>query len=120
VTRSLIVKATAGADDPERCAQAFTVAAVAAVSGTPTSLWLTGEAAWLAVPDRAEAFVLPHSTPLPELIADILDLGSLTVCSQCAARRNLVEKDLLPGTTISGAASFVAAITQPQAQAVVY
>jgi predicted peroxiredoxin len=44
LTRRLVVKATAGADAPERCAQAFTVAAVAAASGPEVSLWLTGEA----------------------------------------------------------------------------
>ncbi|HEX6935323.1 MAG TPA: sulfur reduction protein DsrE, partial [Actinomycetes bacterium] len=30
MARSLVVKATAGTDAPERCSQAFTVAAVAA------------------------------------------------------------------------------------------
>ena len=120
MTRSLIVKATAGSDDPERCAQAFTVAAAAAVSGVEISLWLTGEASWLALPDRAAEFQLPHSAPLPELIAAVLAAGSVTVCQQCAARRNLTEQDLLPGITISGATTFVHAVTQPEVQALVY
>ena len=47
--RSLVVKTTAGADAPERCAQAFTVAATAVAAGVDVSLWLTGEAAWFAV-----------------------------------------------------------------------
>lgn len=120
MTRSLVVKATAGLDDPERCAQAFTVAAAAAVSGVTTSLWLTGEASWLAVPGRADEFQLPHSAPLPDLIAEILAQGSIVVCQQCAARRGLVERDLLPGIGISGATAFVAAVTQPDVQALVY
>ena len=44
--RSLVIKVTAGKDDPERCNQAFTVAAAAVASGVPVSLWLTGESAW--------------------------------------------------------------------------
>ena len=50
---SLVVKVTAGADAPERCSQAFTVAATAVAAGVPTSLWLTGESAWFALPGRA-------------------------------------------------------------------
>ena len=52
--RTLVVKCTFGTADPERCAQAFTVAATAVAAGAEVSLWLTGEAAWLALPGRAE------------------------------------------------------------------
>ena len=52
--RTLVVKVTAGADAPERCAQAFTVAATAVAAGVAVSLWLTGESAWFALPGRAE------------------------------------------------------------------
>ena len=44
--RALVVKVTAGSDAPERCAQAFTVAATAVAAGASVSLWLTGEASW--------------------------------------------------------------------------
>ena len=47
-------RCTAGADDPERCNQGFTVAAAAVAAGADVSLWLTGEAAWFGVPGRAE------------------------------------------------------------------
>ena len=40
--RSLVIKVTAGLDGPERCNQAFTVAATALAAGVPVSLWLTG------------------------------------------------------------------------------
>jgi predicted peroxiredoxin len=116
----LLVKATAGEDAPERCAQAFTVSAVAAASGVPVSLWLTGEAAWLAVPGRAEAFVLPHSAPLAELRDDVLAGGRLTLCTQCAARRGLAEDDVLPGVRLAGAAVFVAEALEEGTQALVY
>jgi len=115
-----VVKTTAGADAPERCAQAFSVAATAAASGVPVSLWLTGEAAWLAVPGRAESFVLAESPPLADLLAAVLADGSVTLCAQCAARRCIGPDDTLPGIRIAGAATFVAEVMADGAQALVY
>jgi predicted peroxiredoxin len=118
--RSLVVKATAGKDDPERCNQAFTVAATAAASGVPVSLWLTGDASWFALPGRAEDFALPYAAPLADLLAGILAAGSVTVCTQCAARRDITQDDLIAGIRIAGAATFVAEVMTPGAQALVY
>ena len=117
---SLVVKVTAGADAPERCSQAFTVAATAVASGVPTSLWLTGESAWFALPDRAAEFSLPHSAPLPDLLAAVLAGGSVTVCTQCAARRDITAADVLAGVRIAGAAAFVEECLADGAQALVY
>ena len=118
--RSLVVKVTAGADEAERCSQGITVAATAAASGVPVSLWLTGEAVWLAVPGRAETFELPHAAPMPDLIASVLALGTLTVCTQCAQRRNLRLDDLIDGVRIAGSATFVEEAMADGAQALVY
>ncbi|MCW2622113.1 MAG: hypothetical protein JWL64_1715 [Frankiales bacterium] len=117
---TLVVKVTAGADAPERCAQAFTVSSVAALSGVSVSLWLTGEAAWFALPGRAEDFVLAHSAPLHELRDDVLREGSLTLCTQCAARRGIGPADVLSGVRIAGAAVFVSEALADDAQALVY
>lgn len=118
--RSLVVKCTVGAESAERCAQAFTVAATAASTGTATSLWLTGEASWFGLPGRAEEFVLPHSAPLAELRDLVLTLGTLTVCTQCAQRRGIEPGQLIPGARIAGSASFVAEILSRDTQALVY
>jgi predicted peroxiredoxin len=118
--RSLVIKVTAGQDDPERCNQAFTVAAAAVASGVPVSLWLTGESAWLGLPGRAGDFSLPHAAPLADLLAGVLAAGSVTVCTQCAARRNIEAGDLISGIRIAGAATFVAEIMTEGAQALVY
>ncbi len=118
--RDLVVKVTVGAEEPERCSQAFTVAATALSAGVAVSLWLTGEASWLAVPGRAEAFVLEGSAPLAQLRDAVLAGGTLTVCTQCAGRRGLTADDLLPGVRIAGAAAFVAEATTDTAQALVY
>lgn len=118
--RSLVVKATAGLDAPERCSQAFTVAAVAAASGVAVSLWLTGESAWFALPGRAADFELPESAPLPDLLDAILAAGSVTVCTQCAARRAIGPDDVIAGVRIAGAQVFVQESMAPGAQALVY
>ena len=118
--RTLIVKVTVGSDAPERCAQGFTVASVAAASGVAVSLWLTGEAAWFAVPGRATEFTLPHSAPLADLLDAVLTAGTVTLCSQCAARRDIGEGDVLPGIRLAGAAVFVAEVLAGDAQALVY
>src|SRR3954463_2811911 len=120
MARLLVVKATAGADSPERCSQAFTVAATAAASGVAVSLWLTGESAWFALPGRAAEFELPHAAPLPDLLDAVLAGGTGTLCPQCAARRGITGADVLPGVRIAGAAVFVEEALAPGAQALVY
>jgi predicted peroxiredoxin len=120
MSRSLVVKATAGLDSPERCSQAFTVAAVAAASGVPVSLWLTGESAWFALPGRAAEFALPEAAPLADLLDTVLETGSVTLCSQCAARRSIAAGDVLPGVRIAGAQLFVQEALAEDAQALVY
>jgi predicted peroxiredoxin len=120
MARLLVVKATAGADAPERCSQAFTVASTAAASGVDVSFWLTGESAWFALPGRAAAFELPHAAPLPDLLGLLVDTGRVTLCTQCAARRGITADDVLPGIRIAGAAVFVEEILTDGAQALVY
>ena len=120
VARSLVIKVTAGKDEPERCNQAFTVAAAAVASGVDVSLWLTGESAWFALPGRASVFSLPHAAPLADLLASVLALGTVTVCTQCAARRDITATDVIDGVRIAGAATFVAEIMADDAQALVY
>lgn len=117
---SLVIKCTSGAEAPERCSQAFTVAATALAAGASVSLWLTGESVWFAAPGRAEEFDLPHSAPLADLRDALLDGGTLTVCTQCAARRALTQEQLLPGVRIAGSASFVDEVLRDGTQALVY
>ncbi|WP_435610545.1 DsrE family protein [Streptomyces sp. C10-9-1] len=118
--KKLVIKVTAGADAPERCSQAFTVAAVAVASGVEVSLWLTGESSWFTLPGRAAEFELPHAAPLPELLDAVLAGGAVTLCTQCAARRGITEEDVLEGVRIAGAQVFVSEAVQDGAQALVY
>ena len=84
------------------------------------SLWLTGEAAWFALPGRAQTFVLEHSPPLGDLLDAVLAGGTVTLCTQCAARRDIDPDDVLPGVRVAGAAMFTEEVLADGAQALVY
>jgi len=118
MSSSLVVKVTCGEDDAERANQGVTVAATAVAAGAEVSLWLTGEGVWFGVPGRG--FTLPHGAPLDELVAAVLAAGTVTVCTQCAARRGLTQDDLLDGVRLGGAAAFVEEALRDGTQALVY
>ena len=118
--RALLIKITCGADAAERANQAWTVAAMGVAAGASVSVWLTGDAVWFAVPGRQPDLELPYATPVAELIEAVRLSGSITVCTQCAARRELVVQDLVESATIQGAASFVEAALTDNVQALVY
>lgn len=118
--RNLVIKCTAGPEDPERANQAFTVASAAVAAGASVSLWLTGDAAWFGVPGRAEEMTLPLAAPLSELRDLVLASGTITVCTQCAARRSIGSDDVIPNVRIAGAAAFVEEALGVHAQVLVY
>lgn len=120
MARRLLIKVTCGPEDPERCNQAFTVAAAAAVSGVDVGLWLTGEAAWFAVPGKAEEFSLPLATPLADLRDTLVEMGQVTLCTQCADRREITPDAVIAGVRIAGAPVFVEEALVEGTQAIVY
>ena len=120
MARALVVKVTCGAEAAERLSQAFTVAATAVASGVETSVWLTGDSVWCAVPGRCPDLGLEHAAPLDALVETVLAGGRVTVCTQCAARRGISEADLPEGVRIAGAATFLEESLADGAQALVY
>lgn len=119
-TAHLVIKLATGVIDAERVAQAFSVASTAVAAGINVSFWLAGEASWLALPGKAEEFSLPHSAPLHELLDILISNASVTLCTQCAVRRNINDGDQIPGIRIAGSATFVEEITNESTQALVY
>jgi predicted peroxiredoxin len=89
-------------------------------SGVPVSLWLTGEGSWLGLPGQADQIRLAYATPLDELLATILQGGTVTVCTQCAARREITEDDVIQGVRIAGAATFIAEVLAEGAKPLIY
>jgi predicted peroxiredoxin len=116
----LVIKLASGLEDPERVAQAFSVASTALASGISVSFWLAGEAAWFAVPGRAEEFSLPHAPNIHELLAGLISEATVTLCTQCAVRRNIQEGDQIAGIRFAGTSTFVEEITRDATQALVY
>lgn len=116
----LVIKLATGVEDSERVAQAFSVASTALAAGIEVSFWLAGEASWLALPGKAEEFSLPHSAPLHDLLHGLVENASVTLCTQCAVRRNINDGDQIPGIRIAGSATFVEEITNESTQALVY
>ena len=112
-SRSLLIKITCGAEAAERANQAWTVAAMGVAAGASVAVWF-------AVPGRQPDLELPYATPVNELIETVRLSGAITVCTQCAARRDLVVDDLIQSATIQGAASFVEAALADNVQALVY
>jgi predicted peroxiredoxin len=119
-TQSLLIKITCGAEAAERANQAWTVAAMGVAAGASVSVWLTGEAVWFAVPGRQPDLQLPYATPVGELVETVRLGGEITVCTQCAARRELAEADLIESAIIQGAASFVEEVLADNVRALVY
>jgi len=118
--KKLVVKVLSGLGDPERTAQAFTVAATALASGFEVSLWLTSDASDFALPGKAAEFELPHAAPLQDLLEALLAGGAVTLCTQCAARRGITADHIIPGIDIKGAASFVEEIMVEGVQVLIY
>ena len=117
----LVIKITHGVegDSLERLAQALSVAATSVASGLQVSLWLTGDATIVAHAG-AELPSLPHSSPLADLVATVLEGGTVTVCTQCAQRRGLTGADLIDGVRIAGSATFVEEVMAEGTRALVY
>lgn len=117
---SLVIKVISGQEDAERCAQAFSVAASAIAADVEVSFWLAGEAAWFALPLRAEDFELDRGPNLAAIRDELIARGSLTLCTQCAARRAIGESDVIDGIRIAGAATFTEQILEPTAKVLIY
>jgi len=115
----LVVKCTWGVEREETLIQAFTVAATAAASGIDVSMWLTGEASLFALPGTDDV-ALPHAAPLSELREAVMSGGTLTLCTQCAQRRDIAAADLIEGVRIAGAATFLEESLAPGTTVLVY
>jgi predicted peroxiredoxin len=57
---------------------------------------------------------------MADLLASIVAGGRVTLCTQCAARRDISPGDVIEGIQIGGAATFVSEVTADGTQALVY
>ncbi|WP_433062659.1 hypothetical protein [Dactylosporangium sp. CS-033363] len=98
-----VVSLITGLEDAERVTVAFLVAVGAAESGRPTLMFLTKEAARLAVAGVATAVACEGCPPLAALIARYAAAGGrYLVCPICFDARHLDKGALIDGATLGG------------------
>jgi predicted peroxiredoxin len=98
-----VISLTTGLEDPERVTVAFLVAVGAAEQDRPTLMFLTKEAARLALDGVATAVACDGCPPL----ADLLDRyakagGRYLVCPICFDARKLDKGQLIEGAELGG------------------
>lgn len=98
-----VISLTTGLEDPERVTVAFLVAVGAAEQGRPTLMFLTKEAARLAVDGVATAVACDGCPALADLVARYRAAGGrYLVCPICFDARKLDKGLLVEGAELGG------------------
>ncbi|MFC6082659.1 DsrE family protein [Sphaerisporangium aureirubrum] len=98
-----VISLTTGLEDPERVTVAFLVALGAAEQGRPTLMFLTKEAARLALTGVATATACDGCPPLAGLLARYAKAGGrYLVCPICFDSRGLDGDRLIEGAELGG------------------
>ena len=98
-----VISLITGMEDPERVTVAFLVAVGAAEQGRPTLMFLTKEAARLALEGVATGVACDGCPPLADLVARYTTAGGrFLVCPICFNSRKLDEKGLIAGAELGG------------------
>ena len=100
-----VISLTTGMEDPERVTIAFLVAVGAAEEGRPTLMFLTKEAARLAVEGVATGVACEGCPPLAELAGRYVSAGGrYLVCPICFEARKLAKSQLIKAAELGGTA----------------
>jgi predicted peroxiredoxin len=98
-----VISLATGLEDPEKVTVAFLVALGAAERGRPTLMFLTKEAARLAVDGVAQGVACDGCPPLPDLVKRFESAGGqLLTCPICFHARRLPEDALVANATLGG------------------
>lgn len=98
-----VISLTTGLEDPERVTVAYLVAVGAAEQGRPTLMFLTKEAARLALAGVATAVACDGCPPLADLVARYRAAGGqYLVCPICFDARKLDKSQLIEGAELGG------------------
>ena len=98
-----VISLTTGLEDPERVTVAFLVAVGAAEQGRPTLMFLTKEAARLALTGVATAVACDGCPPLADLVTRYEAAGGrYLVCPICFDARKLDKSRLIEGAQLGG------------------
>lgn len=98
-----VISLTTGLEDTEKVTVAFLVAVGAAESGRPTLMFLTKEAARLAVDGTAIGVACEGCPPLVDLVKRYQAAGGrYYVCPICFNAKHLDEASLIAGAELQG------------------
>src|SRR6266567_6029554 len=98
-----VISLTTGLEDTEKVTVAFLVAVGAAEKGRPTLMFLTKEAARLALEGVATAVACDGCPPLADLVRRYAEAGgTYLVCPICFSARKLAEGALVKNATLGG------------------
>lgn len=98
-----VISLTTGLEDSERVTVAFLVAVGAAESGRPTLMFLTKEAARLALTGVATGVACDGCPPLADLVERYARAGGrYLVCPICFDSRKLASSQLLDNAELGG------------------
>lgn len=98
-----VISLTTGLEDTEKVTVAFLVAVGAAEQGRQTLMFLTKEAARLALAGVATAVACEGCPPLADLVRRYEEAGgTYLVCPICFTARKLAEADLVKNATLGG------------------
>src|SRR5690348_3927375 len=98
-----VISLTTGLEDPEKVTVAFLVAVAAAEQQRPTLMFLTKEAARLAVTGVVQGVACEGCPPLPELAKRYAEAGGrFLVCPICFNARHLAQDTLVENASLGG------------------
>jgi predicted peroxiredoxin len=98
-----VISLTTGLEDTEKVTVAFLVAVGAAEQGRPTLMFLTKEAARLALEGVATAVACDGCPPLADLVRRYEDAGgTYMACSICFTARKLPGGSLVKNAALGG------------------
>lgn len=98
-----VINLATGLEDPERVTVAFLTAVAAAESGRPTMMFLTKEAARLAVPGVGVGTACEGCPPLTELLDRYERAGGrYLVCPLCVNAKKLDDGTFIAGAEVGG------------------
>ena len=108
MTRTIVLHATHGKEDPERATLPFIVGNVAATADQEAVVLLTTEGVWLATREYADTVSKEGFPPLREVLpAFVANGGQIWACGTCTKPRGITAADLIDGATIVTAANVV-------------
>lgn len=118
--KKLFIMVTNGPENSELATLAFVMAAAAQASDVEVTMGFQGSGSTLTVECIANHVSAQGLPRLADLISTFVEEGGrMYVCGPCIGSRDVKEEELIEGTQIVGAATFVAASLEAD-QALVY